>query len=90
MTFATRLAEGRKPQTVGNYLSHLSSIFSIARPTWGMPLDPVAIQDAQMVLCKLNAIAKYESRSRAPLKSTHQHALRKRANFVSSKRGPNG
>ncbi|MBR9764053.1 MAG: hypothetical protein GYB53_11140 [Rhodobacteraceae bacterium] len=34
--FADEISEGRKPQTVGNYLSHLSAIFAIARPAWGL------------------------------------------------------
>src|SRR4051812_29429585 len=29
------LAGGRQPSTVGNYISHLSAIFAIARPAWG-------------------------------------------------------
>lgn len=33
--FTHEISEGRKPQTVGNYLSHLSAIFAIARPAWG-------------------------------------------------------
>ncbi|MES4993755.1 MULTISPECIES: site-specific integrase [Agrobacterium tumefaciens complex] len=66
VTFANELAEGRKPQTVGSYISHLSSIFSIARPAWGMQLDPVVIRDAQTVLRKLNTIANSESRTRRP------------------------
>ncbi|NRP19273.1 hypothetical protein LPJGGPFB_02527 [Ensifer adhaerens] len=32
VAFAKQLSDGREPQTVGNYISHLASIFSIARP----------------------------------------------------------
>lgn len=37
--FARMLSATRKPQTVANYLSHLGSIFAIAKPAWGIPLD---------------------------------------------------
>ncbi|RUM19288.1 hypothetical protein EFQ99_31460 [Rhizobium vallis] len=32
---AEEFSEGRKPQTVGNYLFHLSAVFAIAKPAWG-------------------------------------------------------
>lgn len=42
---------GRDPSTVGNYMSHLSSVFKIARPAWNYPLAYQAMEDAQVV-CK--------------------------------------
>ena len=44
------LAGGRQPSTVGNYISHLSAVFSIARPAWGYQLDEEQMTDAQIVL----------------------------------------
>ena len=35
--------------TAMNYLSHLSAVFSAARPLWGFPLDQQAMKDAQKV-----------------------------------------
>ncbi|AVA36303.1 hypothetical protein C3Z06_23615 [Cupriavidus metallidurans] len=42
-----------QPQTAGNYMAHLSSVFSIARPAWGYPLSEQAMEDARKVLGKL-------------------------------------
>ncbi len=57
---------GRKPQTIGNYLSHLSAIFAIAEPAWKIPLDPAELR-AAMVVCKnLGLIAKSKKRDRRP------------------------
>lgn len=58
--------EARTPQTVGNYLSHLSSIFSIARPAWDYPLSEQAMQDAMKVARKLGIIGKSAKRDRRP------------------------
>lgn len=60
------LAGGRQPQTVGNYLSHLSAIFKIARPAWGMKLDERAMRDAHIVLRDLGTTAKSAQRDRRP------------------------
>jgi integrase len=54
------------PSTRGNYLSHLASIFTIARPMWKYPLDRKAMDDAQIVLRKLGIISKSEERDRRP------------------------
>lgn len=54
------------PSTRGNYLSHLSSIFAIARPMWGYPLDYKAMEDAQTVLRRMGIIAKSNERDRRP------------------------
>lgn len=54
------------PSTRGNYLSHLASIFTIARPMWKYPLDKQAMNDAQVVLRKMGIISKSEERDRRP------------------------
>jgi integrase len=64
--FAKELSQGRQPQTVGNYISHLSSIFAIARPAWKIDLDYSAMEDAQVVLKRLGLIAKSTQRDRRP------------------------
>lgn len=54
------------PQTRGNYISHLASVFTVARPAWGYPLDPQAMLDAKVVLKKLGLVSKSKERSRRP------------------------
>jgi integrase len=54
------------PQTVQNYMSHLSSVFAIARPAWGYPLNQQAIKDAFAVMKRLGVTAKGRSRDRRP------------------------
>lgn len=67
VAYAQRLADGgRQPATVGNYLSHLSAVFSIARAAWKYDLDPIQIADAQKVLRKLGTIGKSRARTRRP------------------------
>jgi hypothetical protein len=56
---------GHRPLDAGNYLSHLASIFTIARPMWKYPLDRQAMDDAQVVLRKMGIIAKSDERDRA-------------------------
>ena len=55
-----------QPSTRGNYMSHLASVFSVARPAWGYPLDKQAIDDARVVLDKLGLIGKSKQRTRRP------------------------
>ena len=38
VSFARDLTRNVQPQTCGNYFSHLSNIFTVARPAWGYPL----------------------------------------------------
>lgn len=65
--FAQELAAtGIKPQTVNNYLSHLSAVFAIARPAWGIPLDHQAMKDAFAVVKRLGLTAKSDKRGRRP------------------------
>ena len=54
------------PSTVNNYLSHLASVFAVAKKAWGYPLDPEAMSDALFVLRKQKAIAKWNKRDRRP------------------------
>jgi integrase len=53
-------------QTCGNYFSHLSNIFTVARPAWGYPLSRGAFEDAVTVLKKLGLIRKGNERTRRP------------------------
>jgi integrase len=54
------------PQTVQHYLSHLGSIFRLARPAWGYPLDRQTIKDAFVATKDLGLTAKPRSRARRP------------------------
>lgn len=56
----------RQPQTVGNYMSHLGSVFAIARPMWGYPLDQQAFEDAFAVTRRLGIISRSQERDRRP------------------------
>lgn len=60
------LAGGRQPQTVGNYISHLSAVFRDARALWGIPLDHTAMKDAQGALARHGSIGKSNKRDRRP------------------------
>jgi integrase len=65
--FARELtATGIKPQTVNNYLSHLSAVFAVAKPGWGIPLDRQAMRDAFGVAKRLGLTGKSEKRERRP------------------------
>jgi len=59
-------ARGAQPQTVGNYMSHLASIFKIAKPAWGYPLDYQAMQDAREVAKHQGVTARSNQRDRRP------------------------
>lgn len=63
---ARELASNRKPQTVSNYMSHLSAVFAIAKPAWGYELDHTAMQEAMMVCKRLGLTAKSSKRGRRP------------------------
>ena len=52
--------------TAGNYLSHLSGVFSTARPLWGFQLDAQAMKDAQKVCTTMGFISKPRERQRRP------------------------
>jgi integrase len=66
VSFAKDLTRNVEPQTCGNYFSHLSSIFTVARPAWGYPLSRQEFEDAVTVLKKLGLIRKGSERSRRP------------------------
>ncbi|GAB4068287.1 site-specific integrase [Ancylobacter sonchi] len=67
VAFAQGLLEGgRQPQTVNNYLSHLASIFDIAKPAWGIPLDKEKFKAALVVLRRLGTTSKSKKRDRRP------------------------
>lgn len=56
----------RQPQTVGNYLSHLGAVFTVARPMWGFDLDPQAFRDAQIVVGRMGVTSRSKARDRRP------------------------
>lgn len=60
------LATGMQPQTVNNYMSHLQSVFALAKPAWNMPLDPQAMKDALIVCRRLGIVSKSAQRDRRP------------------------
>jgi integrase len=60
------LAGGRKPQTVGNYISHLAAIFRDAKAAWDIDLDHAEMQAAQRTLARLEKTSKSEERTRRP------------------------
>ena len=66
VSFARDLSKNVEPQTCGNYFSHLSSIFTVARPAWGYPLARQEFDDAITVLKKLGLIRKGIERTRRP------------------------
>jgi integrase len=66
VAFAEALGRSVKPQTVGNYLSHLGAVFAIAGPAWGYALDHQAIKDATRVLKRMGAASKSDKRDRRP------------------------
>lgn len=57
---------GVQAQTVGNDLSHLAAVLSIARPAWGYEIDPHAMGDARRVLKKMGLVSKSKERDRRP------------------------
>lgn len=57
---------GVQAQTVGNDLSHLGAVLSVARPAWGYAIDPHAMPDARQVLRKLGMVSRSRERSRRP------------------------
>jgi len=66
VSLAEELSEGRQPQTVGNYLSHLQAVFSVAQTAWKMDLDPQAMTGAMKVCKRLGLISKSKERDRRP------------------------
>jgi integrase len=63
---AETLQTGRQPQTVGNYMSHLGAVFSIAKHAWAMDLDASEMQGAAKVSKRLGLTSKSKQRDRRP------------------------
>jgi len=63
---ARQLGRDRKPQTVHLYLSTLSSIFAVAQPAWGYPLDKRQMEDARAVAARLGLVGSSRRRERRP------------------------
>jgi integrase len=83
VSFASELGRGgRQPQTVLNYLSHLSAVFSIARSAWGVPVSREVMQDALEACKRLGLTAKSAKRLRRPtlaeLTSLYDHFKNRR------------
>ena len=66
VSFARELTKNVEPQTCGNYFSHLSNIFTVARPAWDYPLSRQEFDDAVTVIKKLGLIRKGNERNRRP------------------------
>ena len=66
VSFAQELNKSMEPQTCGNYFSHLSNIFTVARPAWDYPLSRQEFDDAVTVVKKLGLIRKGGERDRRP------------------------
>lgn len=64
ITFAESI--GGHPSTAGNYMSHLASVFAIAKPAWGYPLDRQAMDDARTVADRLGVIGRSSRRDKRP------------------------
>jgi integrase len=65
--FAYELRKGgRQPQTVANYISHLSAIFRAGKPLLGMPLPLQEMREAQEALTQSKEIGKSNKRERRP------------------------
>lgn len=55
-----------QPQTIGNDLSHLGAVMSVARPAWGFEVNPHAMADARKVLRKMGMASRSKERDRRP------------------------
>lgn len=66
VALAEMLRVHRKPQTVGNYLSHLAAVFAVARTAWGYPLDRNAMDDAIEACRRIGLTGRSERRDRRP------------------------
>ena len=64
--WARWLGETRQPQTVQNYLSHLSAVFSVARAAWGKVIDRNVMKDATEAARHFGLVSKSAKRLRRP------------------------
>lgn len=78
-----------QPQTRGNYLSHLASVVSVARPAWGFPIDKQVCEDARVAAEALGIISRSVHRTRRPtlaeldkLLAHYQLAEKKRSDCI--------
>ncbi len=58
--------DGIQSSTVGNDLAHLGSVFSVAQPAWGYPLDPAEMRSARAVLKSMGIVGPSKERDRRP------------------------
>lgn len=63
---ARRLGRTRKPATVHLYISTLKSVFEVAQPAWGIPLDRRQMEDAIAVATRLGLVGPSRRRDRRP------------------------
>jgi integrase len=63
---ARQLGDGRKPQTVQNYLSHLGAIFAVARSAYGYDVGRDVVRDALESTRRLGMTRKSGKRDRRP------------------------
>lgn len=61
-----RSASGAQPQTVAQDVSYLKSVFSAARPVFGVPVSDEVIREVTPVLHNMGLIGRSERRSRRP------------------------
>ena len=66
VTLADELGQTRKPQTVGNYMSHLQSVFAVAEDAWGMALDIAQMNKAMRSSRRLGTVTRSSKRDRRP------------------------
>jgi integrase len=70
-----------QPQTAGNYMAHIASVYTVARPAWGYQLDKQVIDDARITAKKLGKISKSNERTRRPtlaeLDALFEHLIRR-------------
>lgn len=82
-----RTESGTKPQTVAHDISYLKSVFSAARPVFGIDVDDQVIREVTPVLHNMGLIARSERRSRRPTTlelEQLREGLRKRMSHRSS------
>ena len=66
VALADELGQTRKPQTVGNYMSHLQAVFAIAEDAWGMKLDLAQMNKAMRSTRRLGTVTRSAKRDRRP------------------------
>lgn len=61
-----RLGQDKQLQTVGNYMSHLGAVFTVAHDAWGYELDPGEMKKAVSAKERIGKVSKSRSRDRRP------------------------